>query len=324
MKFRSNTCTCGSAVPAARLFPATDVNFRTTSDTAWMLKCRACGSIYPAAFPSADTLHEAYVSYYTEARARSGWRAMARNILNATRRNHLLRKTPRSASSVLDYGCGSGAFLRLLAKHRSAARLTGTDIARPAALAHDTFEWMTPQALEAGATRFDWITLSHVIEHLPDAGSVMRTLRRVCRQDGGVWISTPNAESVLIAAFGPSARDVDFPRHRQLFSRSGLVDLLERAGFSITFESSPRVDTLMNFASSSRNLVSAQDLAWSHKLRILAFGVWRIAVHLLKPSGLRAIDSPEIVVVARPVPSRTGAKAAACDNLDVPSAASAS
>jgi hypothetical protein len=165
------------------------------------------------------------------------------------------------------------------------------------------FEWVALGDCDAGGRRYDWITLSHVIEHLPDPETVVRRLHACCRLQGALWISTPNAASLLIDIFKGHARDVDFPRHRQVFSRSALQRVLVEAGFQVEFAPSPRVDALMNFATCARNLRCDRSVGVVRKVTLLMGGFLRLALHLLKPSSLRALDGPEIIVVARPAPA---------------------
>jgi hypothetical protein len=303
MRLLANACACGCTGGYSRLFPTRDHNFGTIDESAWVRRCAACGSLFPEVFPTADTVAEAYAAYYTQPRRRRGLRRLLRAGIDATRSEHLRRSAPAAAADILDYGCGSGEYLQLLAQTGHKARLTGTDITRPQGTDDGVFEWVALGDCDAGGRRYDWITLSHVIEHLPDPETVVRRLHACCRLQGALWISTPNAASLLIDIFKGHARDVDFPRHRQVFSRSALQRVLVEAGFQVEFAPSPRVDALMNFATCARNLRCDRSVGVVRKVTLLMGGFLRLALHLLKPSSLRALDGPEIIVVARPAPA---------------------
>jgi hypothetical protein len=79
--------------------------------------------------------------------------------------------------------------------------------------------------------------------------------------------------------------------------------MLVEAGFRVEFAPSPRVDALMNFATCARNLQRDRSVGVARKVTVLMGGFLRLALHLLKPSSLRAVDGPEIVVIARPAPA---------------------
>lgn len=239
MKFFTSGCACGSATEGLRLFETRDHNFNATKESAWLMQCPACGSLFPAIFPSSDTLGEAYSAYYTAPKKRQGLRKLLRNLIDATRAKHIVRSTPKSAQTVLDYGCGSGEYLNLLAAQGYKAQLFGTDIIRPQGEGAEVFKWLSLDDFDANGQQYDWITLSHVIEHLPAATQTIHRIRGCCCNHGGLWLSTPNANSVLISTFRGHARDVDFPRHRQIYSKTMLTQLLSSAGFDVVFLPSP-------------------------------------------------------------------------------------
>jgi len=170
------------------------------------------------------SLPKAYRDYYTgrPPRPRRGFGPRAG--LNRTRRDYLRRALPGEARRVLDFGCGSGAFLALIAAVRPDAELFGTDF-HPPPPGRTDFEWLAPDALEAAAP-FDWITLGHVIEHVADPSALVSRLAGLLAPGGGLWISTPNADGFLTGAAGAWSRDIDIPRHRAVFTRGALGRLL--------------------------------------------------------------------------------------------------
>jgi 2-polyprenyl-3-methyl-5-hydroxy-6-metoxy-1,4-benzoquinol methylase len=102
------------------------------------------------------------------------------------------------------------------------ARETGAEV-REGLLEADTF----PPA------SFDAVTLSHVIEHLPDPAETLAICHRLLKPGGVLWIATPNLESRGHARFGPAWRGLEPPRHLAIFTRRALTGLLERLGYEI-------------------------------------------------------------------------------------------
>jgi len=90
------------------------------------------------------------------------------------------------------------------------------------------------QAFPAGT--FDAVTLSHVIEHVPDPLVTLRECKRVLRPSGRLAVTTPNLASRGHARFGAAWLHLDPPRHLHLFSVESLRRVAEAAGL--------RVDTL--------------------------------------------------------------------------------
>ncbi|GMV46975.1 MAG: hypothetical protein AMXMBFR66_23730 [Pseudomonadota bacterium] len=115
---------------------------------------------------------------------------------------------------VLDVGCGGGLLAEAMA--RSGARVTGIDLASRAlgvARLHALEAGMTGLeyreiAVEALAAQqpgaFDVVTCMEMLEHVPDAASVVRACAQLVRPGGWVFFSTlnRNPKSFLFAIVG--------------------------------------------------------------------------------------------------------------------------
>lgn len=78
--------------------------------------------------------------------------------------------------------------------------------------------------------KFDTIVMLDVVEHLADPIAAMRSLHRHLAENGVVFFSTINMESVFSVALGPY-----WPwfmdMHYYYFSDRGLIDILHRSGY---------------------------------------------------------------------------------------------
>lgn len=128
---------------------------------------------------------------------------------------------------LLDVGCGNGTFLMLMAK--LGWKVMGIE---PDAIAA---RYAQDQGLEVVVGRledtklepesFDAITLSHVIEHIPDPVHVFKVLSCALKP-GGVLVSiSPNPCGMLSRIFGISWRALDPPRHLVLLGPRALAEL---------------------------------------------------------------------------------------------------
>jgi 2-polyprenyl-3-methyl-5-hydroxy-6-metoxy-1,4-benzoquinol methylase len=79
---------------------------------------------------------------------------------------------------------------------------------------------------------FDAVTLSHVIEHLPDPVGTLVECARVLKKGGALVVLTPNATSLSHRLFKQDWRGLEPPRHLHIFSNQSLPNLLARAGFT--------------------------------------------------------------------------------------------
>jgi 2-polyprenyl-3-methyl-5-hydroxy-6-metoxy-1,4-benzoquinol methylase len=110
---------------------------------------------------------------------------------------------------------------------------------------------------------FDFISMFHVIEHLPDPVATLREVRRVLRVGGQLMLRTPNFDSLTRRATGRHWRGVEAPRHLYLFNRRSLARALTEAGFRVTAAVTSRAATRYYVAESLRFRADANGEAFS-------------------------------------------------------------
>jgi len=153
-----------------------------------------------------------------------------------TARLSLMTLEDMSPGTLLDVGSADGRFLH---KMREAGwQVVGVETDPQAVrVARKRFAVTVHEGtLESAALRdgaFDAVTVSHVIEHVPDPIATLRECARVLGPRGRVVVVTPNLGSLGHAAFGQACVHLDPPRHLQLFSAAGLRYCAERAGLHV-------------------------------------------------------------------------------------------
>jgi 2-polyprenyl-3-methyl-5-hydroxy-6-metoxy-1,4-benzoquinol methylase len=232
-----------------------------------MWKCGECGSGYLDPRPSPATIGRAYERYPTHAptedvpkakiterftravgndyrRARFGarlhprlpivGRALAAFAPALTRRiDYSYRYLPRRAGRLLDIGCGNGAFLALASNAGwNVAGVEPDPVARGVASAHGDVRELLSDWAESGAD-FDYVTMSHVIEHVHDPAMTMEMVTRLLAPGGAVYIETPNFNAPTHRQFGAAWRGLEPPRHLALLTKDSIAGLLARAGLEI-------------------------------------------------------------------------------------------
>jgi SAM-dependent methyltransferase len=163
----------------------------------------------------------------------------------------LLARLGAHPGSILDVGCGTGAFLAWLAERLPASRRAGIELdperaarARerdPAAAVH------AGDALEVAAGLagpFDLVTLWDVFEHVPAPVALLAALRRSLAPGGAIYVQTIHEQS-LLPRFGrlcfrwsggrlvQPVRRTHEAHHLVFFTRAGLDVAAERAGLRI-------------------------------------------------------------------------------------------
>jgi SAM-dependent methyltransferase len=158
---------------------------------------------------------------------------------------YLLSRLPKNKEAkILDIGCGLGQFLRSLKEDHAYREVLGLDLS-PEALqfcksqnldvyqldeSGDFEQWLAfnPDWKE----RFDFITMSHVLEHIPKERiiSSLKTIRKMLKKDGkaSLMIMVPNAQSATDCYWAYE----DFT-HSCLFTAGSLIYVLKSAGFEV-------------------------------------------------------------------------------------------
>jgi SAM-dependent methyltransferase len=129
-----------------------------------------------------------------------------------------------SASTVLDYGCNQGGFLRLLYDNRPFKSATGIDIARESVgraellKGHRPIEYkVTDRAASLGRT-FDYAFSHEVIYLLPDLAAHARDMKAAVRAGG-----------TYVAAVGCHTDSSLWPRWRELIAETSSIPLYDHS-----------------------------------------------------------------------------------------------
>ncbi len=261
---------CGGGCHAPMYAELIDNTFCVAEGTWTLRRCGPCRSAFLSPRPTQASIGRAYRHYYTHQslpirvpyhqlpplhklrrRLVNGYcrhRYLCRDepwcrlglvagLLAPSHRQRLDRKfrnlPKRPSGRLLDVGCGNGEFLLTAAScgwqglgleldqaALDIATAAGADVLRA-----------DISALGQLNDHFDYITLSHIIEHLHDPVALLRSCYRLLRKDGSIWLETPNIDSCGHQRFGPCWRGIEAPRHLVLFNLHSLRRLLREIGF---------------------------------------------------------------------------------------------
>lgn len=256
---------CGESAVSDSISNVTDLFFRADAGEFNFERCANCSSLWLAQRPVEARLLKAYANYYTHAEpgpdesAATGLRGTVRSAylrsrfdraagpldrligktvslsgLDTEGLDNWMRFVPGPPARVLDYGCGSGNYLLRLqplgydlqgAEYdpQLLGKLAEAGISVDDVAGLDDNHW---------GQEFDHITLSHVLEHVPDPRALLARLFGWLKPGGTLYLELPNADATGLAIFGCWWRGLEAPRHFALPSRAALSRALEKAGFS--------------------------------------------------------------------------------------------
>lgn len=240
-RFYPLRCVVLEASPVAEACPACEGPVTKRMDLAdfTLQGCGRCGCWWSDALRRQATTSFTPEKYFSQPDAdRPRWQDLLRR----------LGTTPRS---VLDVGCGNGAFLGFLGGAAPGARLAGIELdagrareARARNPAADIRESDALVAVEAGADVPDLITMWDVFEHVPDPARLLQALAARLAPGGRIFLQTIHEDSVVPrlgrlsyrltgGALKAVARRTHDAHHLTFFTRPALEALARRAGLEI-------------------------------------------------------------------------------------------
>jgi SAM-dependent methyltransferase len=145
------------------------------------------------------------------------------------------RKINPKANSLLDFGAGKGQFLAVA----KSLGWNGTGIetaSERAAFAREKYQVQVMESLytegKIGNGNFDFITLNHVLEHLPDPMGLMKELlSQNTASEGIVYLEVPRADSWQAKIAGSHWMHWDIPKHLTHWTEAGLEKEFSKIGF---------------------------------------------------------------------------------------------
>jgi SAM-dependent methyltransferase len=152
-------------------------------------RCGHCGYVFDNPRPTL----RAIVAFYSQLGKYDSWlKEEECRSLHYRRRLEILKRH-LSSGSLLDVGTGTGQFLSIA---RESFTVLGTEVSQSAVrIAKNKYGLDVKQGQVEDIhfdTRFDVITLFHVLEHVPDPLSTLRRCRELLNSDGILVVAVPN------------------------------------------------------------------------------------------------------------------------------------
>jgi SAM-dependent methyltransferase len=213
-----------------------------------------CGLVWPDPSPLTEDLGLAYQTYYTHVEPATGSAGLAfrlarwaywtgirvpaylTGIYQQRREFVQMFLGDLQPGRLFDAGCGDGQFLDLMQKKGWRGKGVDFDAAaietgkKKYGVDIDVGDFQTAPIEESA---YDAVTMSHVIEHVPDPIACLDKCRRLLKPGGRLVVSTPNVRSMGHETFKAAWRGLEPPRHLHIFPHHLLGECARRAGLKL-------------------------------------------------------------------------------------------
>ncbi|MFZ1785339.1 MAG: class I SAM-dependent methyltransferase [Ferruginibacter sp.] len=230
---------CNSELIQAQLI-ATDHTVSQKKFSIW--QCNDCTLRFTQDVPSQYDIAVYYASekYISHSDTKKG---LVNNLYHQVRKKTLQskrklvkRETGLSTGSLLDIGCGTGAFLDTMQK--AGWQISGLEPDESARAKAEALYGIQPQEskklFELDAGYFDAITMWHVLEHVHDLHDYIKQVEKLLKPGGKLFIAVPNYTSKDAQVYQEHWAAYDVPRHLYHFSPQSMEILMAKHGLKIS------------------------------------------------------------------------------------------
>jgi 2-polyprenyl-3-methyl-5-hydroxy-6-metoxy-1,4-benzoquinol methylase len=216
-------------------------DFSVSKDDFDLVICEGCSFVCTQNIPDENSIAPYYKfdDYISHTDTQVG---LVNKLYHYIRKKTLLKKlswlkkyTKLEKGNILDIGCGTGAFLETMQKNNwTIEGIEPDETARNKA--KELYQLMpsNPSALfEYAPTKFDAITMWHVLEHVHELDAYVLQLKKLLANKGRIFIAVPNYTSYDAVHYKNYWAAYDVPRHLYHFSPKAMQVLASNYGFTI-------------------------------------------------------------------------------------------
>ena len=136
----------------------------------------------------------------------------------------LLNSLKTDTKTVLDFGAGTGDFLKVLKNNNWEVSGIEPSLAARKIAAKKGID-LKENLSEISNQKFDVITLWHVLEHVENLKSTIKTLKNALKPEGIILVAVPNYKSYDASFYKEHWAAYDVPRHLWHFSQHSIYKL---------------------------------------------------------------------------------------------------
>jgi 2-polyprenyl-3-methyl-5-hydroxy-6-metoxy-1,4-benzoquinol methylase len=234
-----NTCPiCGSDL-IRKVLNAKD--YTVSKESFDIFHCGGCSGRFTQNVPEPGQIGRYYQSqeYISHSETKKGLinrlYHSVRKITLRSKQNWVKAATGLKQGSLLDVGCGTGAFVHYMKQlHWEVTGVEPDDTARENAKTLYQVDALPIEKLfDLPEAQYDAITMWHVLEHVHTLHAYLEQLRKLLKPGGKLIIAVPNYTSLDAEYYGEYWAAYDVPRHLYHFSPESMGVLLGQHNLEI-------------------------------------------------------------------------------------------
>ncbi len=202
-----------------------------------IVECQKCKLLFTNPRPSNSRLAHYYNSnqYVSHNSKQNSFHNIIYRIIRSITIQQKIKliKKYHNSGTLLDFGSGTGTFLREAIKH---FKIKGIEPSKqavqqaPPLIKKQIYEHMD---LLLNDDKFDVITMWHVLEHLPNLKIAVNKIKKHLSPKGHFFIAVPNPDSWDSKQYGANWAGYDVPRHLYHFNEHAMLNFLKICGLHI-------------------------------------------------------------------------------------------
>ena len=216
------------------------IDFTVSHDKFKIQRCSSCGFKFTSPRPYSSDIGRYYKSesYISHSNTKKGIVNRAYHVVRSytlIKKLQLLMHYSVKKGSVIDYGCGSGSFLKTCKENGwSAYGFDPSPDAREfikTKFSIDAFSSQNELVTHLSGSKVDCITMWHVLEHVGNFEELFLFFESSLRSKGKLFIAVPNPESFDANYYKEFWAAYDLPRHFSHFSPKDIKALFSKNGY---------------------------------------------------------------------------------------------
>lgn len=224
-----------------------------------IFECKKCSLVFLNNF---DHIQD---NFYEQSKMRNGEeiKKWIKDTYKDDRRRFLKLKNDLINKDILDFGAGNGNFLKLAKKYANSVTAIELDRESHIIFKKNKINYYLDINEIPADKKFDVITLFHVIEHLKDPISYLKSISNILKEDGKIILEFPNSNDSLLSLYKSKefSNFTYWSCHLMLFNEKTIKMIVEKSGLN-----SSKIEQLQRYSIANHLYWLSQGVPGGHNI----------------------------------------------------------